>query len=127
MKREPFRLPKPDYQGLRYQIPGIKAERKPRFAAAPERYPPGTAISINTASATSTAVWTLVVDGPETLELPEGRRETIRLTRRQLPGDDQKAQLWLAPGLNYLPVRIHLSQPNGDFADLSLKSASQQP
>ena len=97
------------------------------FAAAPERYPPGSAISINTASATGTAVWTLVVDGPETLELPEGRRETLRLTRRQLPGDDQKAQLWLAPELNYLPVRIRLSQPNGDFADLALKSATPLP
>jgi len=32
MKREPFRLPKPDYQGLRYQIPGIKAERNPKRA-----------------------------------------------------------------------------------------------
>lgn len=97
------------------------------FAAAPERYPPGTAISINTVSATSTTVWTLVVDGPETLDLPEGRRETIRLTRRPQPGDDQKAQLWLAPDLDYLPVRIHLSQSNGDFADLSLQSATRLP
>ena len=97
------------------------------FAAAPERYPPGTAIRVNTASATSTALWTFVVDGPEKLDLPEGQRETIRLTRKQLSGDDQKAQLWLAPELNYLPVRIHLSQPDGDFVDLSLQSATKLP
>ncbi|MGE8319380.1 MAG: DUF3108 domain-containing protein [Comamonas sp.] len=97
------------------------------FAAAPERYPPGTAISINIVSASRASVWTLVVDGPETLDLPAGRRETIRLTRQPQPGDDQKAQLWLAPDLHYLPVRIHLSQPDGDFADLSLQSVNKLP
>ena len=35
-------------------------------------------------------------------------------------GYDQKAQLWLAPELGYLPARIRLTQANGDFADLRL-------
>jgi hypothetical protein len=33
---------------------------------------------------------------------------------------DQKAELWVAPALGYLPVRIKLTQANGDFADLQL-------
>lgn len=36
---------------------------------------------------------------------------------------DQKAELWLAPDMGYLPVRIKITQANGDFADLRLRSS----
>lgn len=94
------------------------------FAAGPERYPVGSTISINVASARATDAWTFVVDGPETVDLPGGPRQAIRLSRKQFKQYDQKAQLWLAPDLHYLPVRIKLTQANGDFADLQLKSAT---
>ena len=45
------------------------------------------------------------------------RAEEIRLPRKDY---DQKAELWVAPALGYLPVRIKLTQANGDFADLQL-------
>ena len=32
------------------------------------------------------------------------------------------AQLWLAPELGYLPVRIRITQANGDFAELNLRA-----
>ena len=48
----------------------------------------------------------------------------LRLQRLPRPGhdNDQKAQLWLAPTLGYLPARIRLTQASGDFADLQLIS-----
>ena len=92
-------------------------------AANPERYPPGTQIHINVTSARAADVWTFVVDGPETLELPGGSKQTIRLSRQPRKQYDQIAHLWLAPDLQYLPVRIRLTQANGDFADLQLQSA----
>ena len=64
-----------------------------------------------------------MVDGPETLELPGGSKQTIRLSRQPRKQYDQIAHLWLAPDLQYLPVRIRLTQANGDFADLQLQSA----
>lgn len=94
------------------------------FAAGPERYPVGSTISINVASARATDAWTFVVDGPETVDLPGGPRQAIRLSRKQFKQYDQKAQLWLAPDLHYLPVRIRITQANGDFVDLQLKSAT---
>lgn len=94
------------------------------LAAGPERYPPGTQVPINVTSARATDVWTFVVDGPETLELPAGRKATIRLTRQPRKRYDQTAHLWLAPDLQYLPVRIRITQANGDFADLQLQSAT---
>lgn len=93
-------------------------------AANPERYAPGSTVAINVTSARSTEVWTFVVDAKETLDLPAGPTEALRLTRQPRKDQDQTAHLWLAPSLQYLPVRIRLSQSNGDFADLQLQAAT---
>ena len=94
------------------------------LAAAPERYPPGTRISLATVSARAADVWAFTVEDEEALHLPAGTisaRKLQRLPRREHE-HDQKAELWLAPALGYLPVRIRITQANGDFADLRLRS-----
>lgn len=96
------------------------------LAAAPERYPVGTRIQLATAGTGSVDAWTFTVEGEETLNLPLGSLQTLRLQRlpRADHDYDQKAQLWLAPTLGYLPARIRLTQANGDFADLRLMEHS---
>ncbi|MDE2414400.1 MAG: DUF3108 domain-containing protein [Comamonadaceae bacterium] len=92
------------------------------LAAAPERYPPGTQISLTTVGARSADRWTFTVDGPDTLDLPAGSTPALKLQRLPREGQhyEQKAELWLGTQLGYLPVRIRLSQANGDFVDLLL-------
>ncbi|RKJ98910.1 ATP-binding cassette domain-containing protein [Alicycliphilus denitrificans] len=92
------------------------------LAAAPGRYPPGTQITLTTVGARNADRWTFTVDGPETLDLPVGSTPALKLQRlpREDQHYDQKAELWLGTGLGYLPVRIRLSQSNGDFVDLLL-------
>lgn len=92
------------------------------LAAAPERYPTGTQIQLTTVSARAADRWTFTVESTETLELPAGPTPAVKLLRLPRRDYDQKAELWLAPGLGYLPVRIRLTQSNGDFADLQLES-----
>lgn len=92
------------------------------LAAAPQRYPAGTQISFITVSARRADRWTFRVGETETLELPSGSTQALRLDKIAAAGDDQQASLWLAPSMQYLPVRIRLAQDNGDFADLQLKS-----
>lgn len=91
------------------------------LAAAPQRYPAGTQISFITVSARRADRWTFRVGETETLELPSGSTQALRLDKIAAAGDDQQASLWLAPSMQYLPVRIRLAQDNGDFADLQLK------
>ena len=45
---------------------------------------------------------------------------------QRVPQDvyDQRAELWLAPSLHYLPVRLRITQSNGDFVELQLKDSS---
>ncbi|MNT86799.1 hypothetical protein D3C72_2271350 [compost metagenome] len=64
------------------------------------------------------------MEAPETLDLPAGATATLKLQRMPRKDYDQKAELWVAPALGYLPVRIRLTQANGDFADLQLRSSS---
>lgn len=94
------------------------------LAGDPERFTPGTQITLTTVSARSADRWTFTVEGPETLELPAGSTPTLKLQRLPRRDYDQKAELWVAPALGYLPVRIKLTQANGDFADLRLRGSS---
>ena len=94
------------------------------LAAAPQSYPNGTRITLATVSARSADVWAFTVEGEELLDLPAGQITALKLQRlpRRDHDYDQKAELWLAPSLGYLPVRIRITQANGDFADLRLSS-----
>jgi len=94
------------------------------LAADPGRFVPGTQVTLTTVSARSADRWTFNIEGPDTLDLPSGPTATLKLQRLPRKDYDQKAELWLAPSLGYLPVRIRITQANGDFADLLLRAAS---
>ncbi len=94
------------------------------LAADPDRFVPGTQVTLTTVSARSADRWTFSVEAPETLDLPVGSTPTLKLQRLPRKDYDQKAELWVAPALGYLPVRIRITQANGDFADLQLRSSS---
>ena len=93
------------------------------LAADPARFVPGTQITLTTVSARSADRWTFSIEGQETLDLPAGPLLAWKLQRLPRRDYDQKAELWLAPELGYMPVRIRLTQANGDFADLRLRSS----
>lgn len=110
-----------DRMSVFFQVAGM-------LAAAPQRYPQGTQIIVQTASSSRVAPWTFIVRGTETLQLPAGRMATIRLEHQSESGleDGLQSSLWLAPSLQYLPVRIRLLEDAGrDELDLKLKSHSQ--
>ncbi|RZJ24426.1 MAG: DUF3108 domain-containing protein [Haliea sp.] len=92
----------------------------------PARYPPATTISVQTASAREADVWLFTVDGEEELTLPGGRMKGLKLTRNPRKEFDQKLELWLAPGMDYVPVRVRLTQANGERYDL-MWSATDKP
>ena len=92
-----------------------------QLAAAPQRYPAGTFITLQTVSAREAEPWTFRVDQPELLQLPIGPLNAIRLTRLPRQPYDQQVDLWFAPSMGYLPVRLRVTHPNGDVADQVLR------
>jgi hypothetical protein len=91
------------------------------LAGAPQRYPTGTQITLQTVSAREAEPWTFRVDAAETLQLPLGPTPAVRLTRLPRQPYDQQVDLWFPPSLGYLPVRLRVTHPNGDVADQVLR------
>jgi hypothetical protein len=95
------------------------------IAGDPSKFPPGTSISVQTASTREAEPWTFVVEATEQLQLPGGMVTALRLTRAPRREFDQKVELWLAPGMDYVPVRLRLTQPNGDWVDQQWSSTDR--
>lgn len=84
---------------------------------SPADFPAGTAIAIQTADTRGAEPWTFTVEGEEELALPAGTRRALKLLRMPRKEYDYKLELWLAPGMDYAPVRLRLTYPNGDWLD----------
>jgi hypothetical protein len=91
------------------------------LAGDPGRYPPGSRIAIQTVGPRDAGVWVFVVEGEEQMRVPAGDYAVRRLTRSPRREGDDKIEIWLAPALGYLPVRMKQTQPDGDFADMQLR------
>lgn len=87
------------------------------IAGNPPRYPAGSEIVIPTTSTREAESWIFSVDGEEDLQLPGGALRALKLQRRPRKEFDQKVELWLAPRMDYAPVRLRLTNPNGDTVD----------
>lgn len=109
---EPVPLPEgaQDHLSVFMQLGGL-------IAAAPQRYPAGTAITFPAMGIYGPESWRFVVAGEDRIELPGGELAVFKLTRAATRSDEPNAELWLAPALGWLPARIRLSQDNGDFID----------
>jgi hypothetical protein len=53
----------------------------------------------------------------EKLDTPLGELDTVKLTKQRDGPDDKETEVWLAPSLNYLPVRVLITDNNGNRAD----------
>lgn len=91
-----------------------------RFNAQPEAFPVGTAIRLPVAGSRDLEEWVFTVEGREMLELPVGTEHVVRLQRLPRREFDQKVEVWLAPARGHLPVRMRITEANGDIADQQL-------
>jgi hypothetical protein len=93
------------------------------LAAEPGKYPPGTRIAMQTIGPRSGETWEFNVEEDEALNLAGGQVTARRLLHVPAMDFDQKVELWLAPTLGYMPVRLRITQTNGDFVDLQWRTA----
>lgn len=92
------------------------------LGAQPQAWTPGRSVSFQAVGPRSSDTWTFAVGGTENLSLPGGDVHAVRLWRDPTGEYDPKVELWLAPEMAYLPVRIRLSQANGDFVEQQWRS-----
>ena len=88
--------------------------------ARPERFAAGQSVHIPTSGVRDSETWTFEVKGMETIALPQGEMAALHLRRLPRKEFDTTVDLWLAPDMGHLPVRMRITQANGDVADQRL-------
>jgi hypothetical protein len=98
------------------------------FTTQPQLLQPGRSIDIPLALPRRVETWTYDVLGPETLWTPAGPVDTVHVKpRRELRGGgDLAAEMWVAPTLQYLPVRILIRQDAETYVDLNIEQLPEQ-
>ena len=95
-------------------------------AGAPGKFPVGTKLPFQAVGERSSESWVFTVGASEKLKLPGGEVTAVRIWQDQVGENDAKAELWLAPAMDYLPVRIRVSQAANEFVDQQWR-ATQKP
>lgn len=97
------------------------------FMLDPTKLVPGRSFKIQIMMPKRVEEMAFDVVGEEPLDTPLGRIQTLRVKPRSTRADagDLPADVWFAPELMYLPVRITMAFKNGSSLDLQMKRAPQ--
>jgi hypothetical protein len=98
--------------------------------ARPERLAEGERITLFVSGARGDAdAWTFQVGARTRLEMPAGAAQVVPLLREPRKQYDMRAQVWLDPAREYLPVKARLqsSREGGDALELVLQEAQTPP
>lgn len=94
---------------------------------APEKFLPGAAWSMFVAGRRDAEVWQFKVVKQESIHTALGELASIHLTKTPPPdSQDQQLDIWLAPSLEWYPVRLRFSDADGDFVDQTLERVSSK-
>ncbi len=99
-----------------------------RFMRDPGLLRAGTSIPIPLALPRRLYLWVYEVLSEESLHTPFGevRAHHLKPRRPDKPQDTLQAEIWFAPTLQYLPVRILITQSDGAYVDLMIESLPEQ-
>jgi hypothetical protein len=98
------------------------------FTTQPELLQPGRSITLPLALPRHVEPWIYDVLGSVTLATPAGPVEAVHVKPRReaRPGQDMTAEIWVAPSLQYLPVRILIRVDAETFIDLNIERLPEQ-
>ena len=91
--------------------------------AAGEKFKAGSEWKMFVAGRRDAEVWTFKVIGSEKISTAMGEQNTIHISKAPPPDSrDQTLDIWLAPDLEWYPIRLKFSDANGEFIDQMLES-----
>ena len=99
------------------------------FTTQPQLLQAGRTIEMPLALPRRVEPWLYDVIGTETLNTPAGPVQAVHVKPRResaAKGGDLAAELWVAPSLQYLPVRIVIRQDAQTYVDLLIERLPQQ-
>lgn len=90
--------------------------------AAPDKFKAGSEWHLFVAGRRDAEVWSFKVAKVETLQIGGGEVSAVHLVKAP-PADapGQQVDLWLAPSMDWYPVRVRFNDADGDFVDQTLE------
>ncbi len=95
------------------------------LAGNPAAFPLGSRISVYTAGPRAAEMMDFVVEAEELMQLPAGEMTAIKLASQVHNDYDRKLEIWYAPSLGFLPVRVKYTLANNDFIDQQLREVKK--
>ncbi|MFT5644290.1 MAG: hypothetical protein ACI83P_001844 [Janthinobacterium sp.] len=94
---------------------------------APEKFTPGSEWAFFVAGRHDAERWVFKVVKRETLHTSMGDIDTLHLIKAPPPdAKGQQLDIWLAPNLDWYPVRLRFDEGDGDFVEQTLVKISKQ-
>lgn len=90
--------------------------------AAPERFTPGSEWAFFVAGRRDAEPWIFKVTGRETVHTGQGELVALHLVKAPPPdAQGQRVDLWLAPSLDWYPVKVSFADADGDVVEQTLE------
>ncbi len=94
----------------------------------PARYPEGSVIELPAAHVRGPGQWRFTVLADEDISVLGGKNvPAVRLLHTPQDAQDARIEVWLGRSLDYLPVRLMITEPDGDRVDSRLSTAIALP
>jgi hypothetical protein len=96
-------------------------------AVSAKNFKPGSQLIVQTATARDAVNWTLTFQSTESIDLDGKQIESQRWVCLPRGKFDSQIELWLSPMHSGLPVRIKISQANGNYIDMEMRNSENLP
>ena len=87
----------------------------------------GSELNVQTATARDAVNWTLTYKSNDSIEVSGNRLETQRWVCLPRGKFDSQIEMWLSQAHSGMPVRIKITQVNGNFIDMEMRDAEPLP
>lgn len=93
----------------------------------PQKFKYGAVIPMFIAGAKEADPWKFKVLAKENINTELGKINALHVTKViKRKSEDQKIDIWFAPGMNWYPVRIRFTEPEGDYIDQTISKVIAQ-
>jgi hypothetical protein len=96
-------------------------------AVTAKNYAPGSQLMVQTATTRDAVNWTITFQSTEEIVVDGKKLETQRWVCLPRGKYDSQIELWLSPAHVGLPLRIKISQVNGNFIDMEMRNTEKLP
>lgn len=95
--------------------------------SAPKKFKQGATIPMVVAGQKDADPWAFKVGKPETIKTALGSIKTVKISKLiKDGGKEQKIDIWFAPAMEWYPVRLRFTEPEGDFIEQTVAKVTPQ-